>query len=183
MEKEIYLSVKNYEGYYEVSNLGNIRSVDRMIADGGRDLERKLNGKKLSFSKGSYYTVSLSKNKIKKRYLVHRLVCEAFLPKIENKNIVNHKDSNTYNNNVENLEWCTTKENCLHSREKGRSVAYWTGKKRSDEDKQKMSLAKKGKPSKKRGTKLTQEIKQKISNTLKGNIPWNKGLKLKNKIK
>ena len=167
MEKEIYLPVKNYEGCYEVSNLGNIRSVDRLVPDGRIDKFRKLNGKKLSYSKGAYYSVSLSKNKIKKRYLVHRIVCEAFLPKIENKNIVNHKDSNTYNNNVENLEWCTTKENCLHSIEKGRSVPYWTGKKRSDEDKQKMSLAKKGKPSKKRGTKLSDETKAKISNTLK----------------
>ena len=110
---------------------------------------------------------------------MHRLVCESFFEKVENKNIVNHKDSNRYNNNVENLEWCTHKENYAHAKKNGNIVSYWTGKKRSNETIEKMRKSKIGVPSKKIGTTVSDDVRLKISNTLKGNIPWNKGLKTK----
>ena len=179
MEKEIYVSIKNYEGIYKISNKGNVISEDRLVPDGRSEKFRKLKGNIVKFSKGSYYSVSLSKNKIKKKYLVHRLVAESFLEKIENKNIVNHKDSNRYNNNIENLEWCTQKENYAHAKNKGNIINYWTGKKRSEETIEKIKKSKIGVPSKKRGTFVSDEVKLKISNKLKGNIPWNKGLKTK----
>jgi hypothetical protein len=182
MEKEIYLPIKGYEGFYKVSNLGNIMSDDRFVPDGRTEKFRKLKGKVIKFSKGNYYSVSLSKNKIKKRHLVHRLVCESFLEKLENKNIVNHKDSNRYNNNVENLEWCTSKENYEHAKCKGNIVSYWAGKKRSNETIEKIRKSKIGVPSKKIGTTVSDEVRLKISNKLKGKTPWNKGLKTKNNI-
>lgn len=95
---------------YEVSNFGNVRSIDRIDA-----LKRLKLGKELSKSRNAagYFTVSLSG--ARKTFLVHRLVAHAFIVKPNNKNYVNHKDGNKENNNVENLEWVSAQENSLHS--------------------------------------------------------------------
>lgn len=69
-------------------------------------------------SKG-YRRVLLSKNGVKKHFLVHRLIAETFIPKADDRNYVNHKDGNKLNNCVSNLEWCTRSENQIHAYKKG----------------------------------------------------------------
>ena len=94
--EEIWKDVVGYEGLYEVSNFGNVRSLFRY--------KKKL---KWNICNNRYATVQLFKNKVGKRLLVHRLVAEAFLANPEKLPIVNHKDENKLNNYVNNLEWCT----------------------------------------------------------------------------
>lgn len=86
---------------YSVSNFGNVKNnkTNKLL---------KLN------KKAGYYHVSLTNNTTRKNFKVHRLVCFAFLENPENKPEVNHKDKNKLNNNLENLEWVTRKENCIH---------------------------------------------------------------------
>ena len=96
--KEIWKDIKDYEGLYQVSNLGNVKSL-------------KTN-KNLYYSKSkNYLRVSLNKNGIRKGYSIHRLVAQAFIPNPNNYPCVNHKDCNGNNNKVNNLEWCTYKQN------------------------------------------------------------------------
>lgn len=68
---------------------------------------------------GKYLKVQLWKDKNPKTYSVHRLVALAFIPPVEGKELVNHKDGNATNNNVDNLEWCTHEENMAHCWENG----------------------------------------------------------------
>ena len=119
-------SVVGFEGLYEVSDAGNVRSVDRIVEDkNGRKIPCK--GREL------FYTVSKkTKNghlprarvqlwKCNKAYLrqVHRLVAEAFIPNPYGKPQINHKDGNPLNNNVDNLEWVTNSENVKHAYDRG----------------------------------------------------------------
>lgn len=106
--KEIWKPIIGYEGLYEVSNYGNIKSLNWR----NRNIEKCLYLKK--HNKG-YFQVELVKNKKRKMVLVHRLVAEAFLENPLNKPQINHKDYNRSNNSVENLEWCTINENMTHS--------------------------------------------------------------------
>lgn len=104
-----------YEGLYEVSNFGNVRSLSRMTLGRWGTMKlspgRNIAGELLKFG---YKRVQLSKDGKHKHALVHRLVALAFLKPVESKAQVNHKDSNRSNNHVSNLEWCTPKENTAH---------------------------------------------------------------------
>ena len=116
MEQEKWKPVRGYEGIYEVSNLGRVRSVDRVnsFEAWGKTNYRKLKGKirKQNFDgRGLYLHVSLNDGKRNKIALVHRLVAEAFIENPDNLPEVNHKDENKTNNNVSNLEWCDHKYN------------------------------------------------------------------------
>lgn len=112
-KEEIWRYVVGLEGKYEVSNLGRVRSLPRYLKCKGAAL-RFHNGKILSPSKrGNYLFVVLAPSK--KMYYVHRLVAMAFLPNPNNYPMVNHKDENSSNNNVDNLEWCTCKYNNNYS--------------------------------------------------------------------
>lgn len=114
--KELWKDIKGYEGCYQVSNLGRIKSLDRMTNNqyGEYFMKGRILKNSIIKDKG-YCRVSLNNGngKISKR--VHRLVAEAFIPNPENKLEVNHKDGNKLNNCVSNLEWCTNKENIEHS--------------------------------------------------------------------
>jgi len=117
--KEIWKDIQGYEGLYQVSNMGEVRSVDRVIKI--KNYNRKLKGKLLlnGYSVG-YKSVNLSMKNIHKTYKVHILVAKAFISNPLKKRTVNHKDLDKLNNNVENLEWNTDKENNVHSWKNGR---------------------------------------------------------------
>lgn len=112
MEKELWLPIPNYEGYYKISNTGKIRSLTRTIIDiNGREFTLKGKEKTPHISTDGYYIIGLNKDGIKKNLKVHRLVALTFIPNPNNLPFVNHKDENKLNNNVNNLEWCTQEYN------------------------------------------------------------------------
>lgn len=107
-ELEVWKPIVGYEGWYEVSSLGRVRSVSHTIVCNNR-YEIFHKGKILRQQanvRWRYLSVYLSKNGERKRYVVHRLVAMAFLPNPNNLPEVNHKDENRQNNSVGNLEWC-----------------------------------------------------------------------------
>lgn len=112
--KEIWKDITGYEGYYQVSNLGSVQSMDKIVKGKNGGL-RFVKGRILqpSLSEG-YLAVGLCKNGRCSKIRVHRLVAKTFIPNPENKRTVNHIDENKLNNIVENLEWATDKENCNH---------------------------------------------------------------------
>lgn len=117
--KEEWREIKGYEGYYEVSNIGNIRSMERYVNSKNKSIALK-KAKSINMSKrGAYISVKLSKENKEKTFSVHRLVALMFIPNPENKLEVNHIDGNKMNNFVGNLEWCTRSENGLHSYKNG----------------------------------------------------------------
>lgn len=114
--KEIWKPIKNYEGLYEVSNLGRIKSLPRR---GTGNQEKILKPKTTKFG---YYEIVLIRHYNRKSCKVHRLVAETFIPNPQNKPYINHKDFNGLNNHVDNLEWCTPKENTIYSRQRNRFI-------------------------------------------------------------
>ena len=101
--EEVWKDIEGYEGLYQVSNLGRVKGInDYMKYKSGRILTQYL----MDRGKG-YYKVWLYKNTKRKMCYVHRLVAQAFIPNPNNYPDINHKDENSRNNVVENLEWCT----------------------------------------------------------------------------
>ena len=120
---EEWRDVGGYEGLYKISNRGRIKSYQ------GRYKKPKI--LKTTMTTTGYKKIELTKNKRKKSLKVHRLVAEAFLPNEENKPYVNHIDNNPLNNDVMNLEWCTQKENMVHSAIYGSHKSFaWENKDR-----------------------------------------------------
>ncbi|WP_461206908.1 NUMOD4 domain-containing protein [Clostridium sp. DL1XJH146] len=118
---ETWKDIEGYKGFYQVSNLGNIRSLDRrIIYSDGRVFNYKGKILRKTLNRGYEY-VKISKNSIVKTLKVHRLVALAFIPNPLNLEQVNHKDEIKTNNGVNNLEWCTAKYN----------VNYGTGTERT----------------------------------------------------
>lgn len=114
---EEWKNIEGYEGLYQVSNYGNIRSLDKTVNDYRGKEARTIKGKLLKpFDSGNgYLVISLHRNGKRKNFYVHRLVAIHFVKNTDNKKVVNHKDHNKSNNNAENLEWVTIKENVSHS--------------------------------------------------------------------
>ena len=106
---EIWRDVKNYEGLYQVSNYGRVKSF------------YYANGKILSggFDTGRYSMMHIIKGKHSKTILLHKMVLGAFILNVDNKREINHKDGNKENNCVWNLEWATRKENMQHAAKMG----------------------------------------------------------------
>lgn len=113
--EEIWKNINGYEGLYQVSNLGRIKSLERMVKSNNnnyRIVKEKI--LKQNQDKNGYYVISLNKNNKSKKYIVHRLVAQTFIPNPNNYPVVNHKDENKKNNCVENLEWCTIYYNNIY---------------------------------------------------------------------
>ena len=106
--KEIWKDIKGFKNLYQISNLGNIKSLNAY----GHNKKKLL---KPFIDKNGYLNIILSKNKKKKYCLVHQLVAKAFIKNPNNYNEVNHLDGNKENNCVDNLEWCDRKHNIRHA--------------------------------------------------------------------
>lgn len=122
---EEWRPIKEYEGLYEVSDWGNVRSIKRIISflvkgkyEGKRIFEMKMLKK---HKIGDYEAVSLLRNSKSKTFSVHRLVAEAFIPNQDNLPQVNHIDENKANNAAWNLEWCTAQYNMNYGTRNKRS--------------------------------------------------------------
>ena len=124
MQEEIWKSVVGYEGIYEISDFGNMRSVDRFGLDG-----RKLQGRPLSpvLQSTGYFTFDLCGKKRMKPTGVHRIVAEAFMGRIPEKMVIDHLDGNPQNNHVSNLEIVTVRENTVRGRGCQMSKSKYTG--------------------------------------------------------
>jgi hypothetical protein len=111
MKKEFWKDIKGYEGLYQISNYGRIRSLKfrNNVCEKYRVIVMKPN------LRNGYLVINLRKNMKRKSFQVHRLVAQAFIENPFNYPIVNHIDYNRQNNNAENLEWCTQKQNVNHS--------------------------------------------------------------------
>jgi len=117
---EEWRDIEYYEGIYQVSNTGKVRSVDRKVVYSTGQV-RVHKGRLLGLRENhrGYPQAMLSKNNRQHNKVVHRLVANAFIPNPENKEQVNHISGVKNDNNVTNLEWCTKEENELHAMENG----------------------------------------------------------------
>lgn len=104
---EIWRDIKGFEGMYQISNLGRVKSLNYHRSKKEKILHPRVNTR--------YLYVNMSKNNKVTHGYIHRLVAMYFVPNPENKPYVNHKDGNKHNNHVDNLEWVTPLENNLHS--------------------------------------------------------------------
>lgn len=113
---EIWKDIDGYEGIYQVSSLGRVRSLDRTLLD-KNNVEYKVKGKirKISCNGKGYQQIQLSKEGRLEMFLVHRLVAESFINNPDGLPIVNHIDGSKTNNNVNNLEWVSNSENINHA--------------------------------------------------------------------
>jgi hypothetical protein len=112
MNKEKWLPIIGFEGLYEISSKGNVKSLYF-------NKERIMKPCKDGWG---YLTAYIAKDNIKKRVKIHRFVALYFVPNQDKKPFVNHIDNNKLNNNAENLEWCTQKENIQHAIRQNRMV-------------------------------------------------------------
>lgn len=115
MLQEIWKDIPGYEGLYQVSNLGRVKSLDRFVKTGmGTRHQEEIIVKPTTLN-GGYLKIRLYKDGTTSGRLVHRLVAEMFKPNIENKTDVNHKNGDKTDNRVDNLEWVSHKENMQHA--------------------------------------------------------------------
>ena len=129
---EIWKDIPEYEGLYQVSNLGNIKSLDIMInCKGAKGIDSHLRkGRILKQNIGTtgYYSVNLSKNG-KTRYIrVHTILAKVFIPNPNDYPCINHIDGNKLNNNLDNLEWCTYSHNNSEAYRIGLKTNKYAGK-------------------------------------------------------
>ena len=115
LPKRVWKDIPGYEGLYQVSNTGKVRSLNYRRTGKKQILKQYINNT-------GYKRVALRKNNKVKWYLVHRLVAQAFIPNPHNYPIINHKDENPANNAVWNLEWCTMDYNIDYSKNTSRTA-------------------------------------------------------------
>ena len=120
--EEIWKDIPGYEGYYQVSNLGRVKSLERRVYKGvdknGNPFYQTLKTRICVLQKsswGGYPSIVLRKDRNVKSFFVHRLVASLFVPNQENLKEINHKDGDRNNNVAENLEWCNRSYNIWHA--------------------------------------------------------------------
>ena len=123
--EEVWKPVDGYEELYEVSNLGRIRRLKFVNMYGSQDKIIILKPQK---RKNGYIQIIFRDKERSSERLLHRVVAMAFLPKVDGKEFINHKDGNKANNRVDNLEWCTRSENMKHAYRSGLAVPSSKGK-------------------------------------------------------
>jgi hypothetical protein len=126
MENLEWFPVKGYEGLYEITKCGKVKSLDK-IRIGVQT--RYYKGKNIAIVKtgDSYLSVVLYKDGAKKMWLLHRLVATTFLENEYDKKYVNHKDKNKHNNCVDNLEWVSAIENNCHMQQHRNNTSDYPG--------------------------------------------------------
>ena len=150
MEQEQWKPIQEFNGEYEVSNLGRVRSMKRYYGVVGRIMPQTI-------QRTGYYAVTFHMNNKAYCRKVHRLVIEAFTPNPDNLPCINHIDGNKLNNHVSNLEWCTYQHNMQHAVSTGLTHPHrWT-----DDERKQISERNKGQI-------VTPEQREKISQALKG---------------
>lgn len=113
--EEVWKPIKHYEGYYEVSNKGEVRTATRFVPNSGKHgMWYKSRTLKFNIDKDGYCTVALQKDRKVKRCKVHRLVLSTF-DNCDSELQVNHIDGNKFNNRLDNLEWVTCSQNIKHA--------------------------------------------------------------------
>ena len=116
--QEVWKDIPGYEGIYQISTSGQIKSSDRPVWHGTFMYTRKGTIRK-PFDARGYKALNLSKDGKKTFFTVHRLVALTFIPNPDNLPEINHKDGNKLNNHVDNLEWCTPSQNTQHAVDTG----------------------------------------------------------------
>ena len=150
MEQEQWKPIQEFNGEYEVSNLGRVRSMKRYYGVVGRIMPQTIQRK-------GYYAVTFWMNNKAYCRKVHRLVIEAFTPNPDSLPCINHIDGNKLNNHVSNLEWCTYQANMQHAVHTGLTHPHrWT-----DEERKQISERNKGQV-------VSNKQRQQISEALKG---------------
>ena len=154
--KAIWKPIKGYEGLYEVSNLGQVRSVDRCVDfSNGKKCFYKRRMLKQFNDKTRYKNVGLHKNNKRKIFKIHRLVAQAFIPNPYNKPEVDHIDTCKENNRIFNLSWCTRSENNNNILTRKHRSESMIGHEVEEKTRIKMSEALKGRT-------ITEEARQKM---------------------
>jgi len=117
---EIFVDIIGLENYYQVSNLGTVISKDRVItfSDGRKRFYKSIKVKQKKTVYG-YMVAPVAVNRKAQHLFVHRLIAIHFIPNPDNKPFINHIDCNKSNNSIDNLEWCTHKENSIHAQDNG----------------------------------------------------------------
>lgn len=116
--EEIWKDIKGYEGLYQISNLGNVKALEKQCWNGGAWWTMKEKLLKPTKTNYGYFMISLYKGgkRCRKKFLVHRLVADEFIPNIDSKPYINHLNHIRTDNRLENLEWITQRENCSHAK-------------------------------------------------------------------
>ena len=164
--QEIWKDIIGYEGFYQISNLGRVKSLARVCGTSAKKytcVERILKPRNVC----DYNSVMLYRNGKNKQFKCSRLVAQAFIPNPENLPIVNHKDENKRNDCVDNLEWCTIKYNTNYGSAIDKIRKSRLGTHASVETRKKMSAMRTGTKNPMYGRAHSEETKLLISQKIK----------------